>query len=119
MKRQQEISKSLRLPWTETMVGENTSFNRFGCNLILETQAVIFQEIRLQLSRYSDFVYETDMNNAAPVPTSSVMRNVMKSIRNNLDAHFNGEMNNKMEDIERFVDFILKRTMPKNLELRY
>ncbi|GFV35227.1 hypothetical protein TNCV_620231 [Trichonephila clavipes] len=43
-----------------------------------------------------------EMNIAAPVPTSSEMRNIMKSMRNYLDAHSNSEMNNKMNDIEQF-----------------
>ncbi|GFU46995.1 hypothetical protein TNCV_813671 [Trichonephila clavipes] len=34
----------------------------------------------------SDSGDENEMNNAAPVPTSSEMRNVMKSMRNYLDA---------------------------------
>ncbi|GFW74607.1 DDE-1 domain-containing protein [Trichonephila clavipes] len=46
---------------------------------------------------------ENEMNNAAPVPTESEMRNIMKSMRSHLDAHSNGEMNNKMDDVEQFV----------------
>ncbi|GFW51520.1 hypothetical protein TNCV_4211981 [Trichonephila clavipes] len=46
---------------------------------------------------------ESKMNKAALVPTVLEMRNVMKSMRSYLDTHFNGEMNNKMDDIERFV----------------
>ncbi|GFW49263.1 hypothetical protein TNCV_3057731 [Trichonephila clavipes] len=30
---------------------------------------------------------ENEMNNAIPVPTSSKMRNIMKSMRSHLDAH--------------------------------
>ncbi|GFT62849.1 uncharacterized protein TNCV_1606751 [Trichonephila clavipes] len=41
---------------------------------------------------------ENDMNNAAPVPTSSEMKHIMKTMRSYLDAHSNGEMN----DIEQF-----------------
>uniref|UniRef100_A0A8C4SC05 HTH CENPB-type domain-containing protein n=1 Tax=Erpetoichthys calabaricus TaxID=27687 RepID=A0A8C4SC05_ERPCA len=48
---------------------------------------------------------ENEMNNAAPVPTSSEMRNIMKSMRSYLDANSNGEMNNKMDDIEQFKTF--------------
>ncbi|GFX38131.1 hypothetical protein TNCV_3837301 [Trichonephila clavipes] len=47
-------------------------------------------------------VYEKEINYAAPVPTSSEMRSVMKNMRRDLDAHSNGEMNNKLDDIERF-----------------
>ncbi|GFT29662.1 hypothetical protein TNCV_4890881 [Trichonephila clavipes] len=43
---------------------------------------------------------ENEMNNAAPVPTSSEMRNVMKSKSSYIVAHSNGEMNNKMDDNE-------------------
>ncbi|GFU44041.1 hypothetical protein TNCV_4963531 [Trichonephila clavipes] len=45
---------------------------------------------------------ENEMNNAAPVPTSFEMRNVMKSMHSYLDAHSNGEMNKEMDDIEQF-----------------
>ncbi|GFW83025.1 hypothetical protein TNCV_4604521 [Trichonephila clavipes] len=55
---------------------------------------------------------ENEMNNAAPVPTSSKIRNIMKSMRSYLEAHSNGEMNNKRDDIEQFVDnWMLKRTI--------
>ncbi|GFW20035.1 hypothetical protein TNCV_867411 [Trichonephila clavipes] len=43
---------------------------------------------------------ENQMNNAAPVPTSSEMRNIMKSMLSYLNAHSNDEMNNRMSDIE-------------------
>uniref|UniRef100_A0A8C4RRF5 Tigger transposable element-derived protein 4 n=1 Tax=Erpetoichthys calabaricus TaxID=27687 RepID=A0A8C4RRF5_ERPCA len=53
---------------------------------------------------------ENEMNNAAPVPTSSEMRNIMKSMLSYLDAHSNDEMNNKMDDIEQFSpQFRVKR----------
>ncbi|GFX62101.1 hypothetical protein TNCV_2228271 [Trichonephila clavipes] len=45
---------------------------------------------------------ENEMNNAVPVPTSSEMWNIIKSMRGYLDAHYNGEMNNKMDDMELF-----------------
>ncbi|GFU04348.1 hypothetical protein TNCV_864451 [Trichonephila clavipes] len=48
----------------------------------------------------ADSVDENKMTTADPVPTSSEMRNVMKSIPTYLDEHSNGEMNNKMDDIE-------------------
>ncbi|GFV68209.1 uncharacterized protein TNCV_1874911 [Trichonephila clavipes] len=50
---------------------------------------------------------ENEINNPAPVPMSSEMRNIMKSLRNYLDAHSNREMNNKMEDIEQFADNLM------------
>ncbi|GFV47059.1 hypothetical protein TNCV_2699531 [Trichonephila clavipes] len=48
---------------------------------------------------------ENEMNNTAPVLTSSEMRNIMKSIHSYLDEHYNGEMNRinkKMIDVEQF-----------------
>uniref|UniRef100_A0A8C4RFJ1 HTH CENPB-type domain-containing protein n=1 Tax=Erpetoichthys calabaricus TaxID=27687 RepID=A0A8C4RFJ1_ERPCA len=61
---------------------------------------------------------ENEMNNAAPVPTSSEMRNIMKSMRSYLDAHSNGEMNNKIDDIEQFVDnLMLKKTMQRKYQI--
>ncbi|GFX30674.1 hypothetical protein TNCV_4861981 [Trichonephila clavipes] len=38
---------------------------------------------------------EYEMNNAAPVSTSSEKRNIMKSMCSYLDAHSNGERNKK------------------------
>ncbi|GFW91606.1 hypothetical protein TNCV_4500251 [Trichonephila clavipes] len=59
------------------------------------------------------------MNYAAPVPTSSEMKNSMKSMCNYLDAHSDGEMNNKMDDIEQFVDNLMlkKDNAKKNANL--
>ncbi|GFT15053.1 hypothetical protein TNCV_4316341 [Trichonephila clavipes] len=42
---------------------------------------------------------KNEMNNAAPVPTSSEMRNIMKRMRSYLDAHCNGEINSKIFNI--------------------
>ncbi|GFW86008.1 hypothetical protein TNCV_1968161 [Trichonephila clavipes] len=42
------------------------------------------------------------MNNATPVPTSSEMKNIMESMFTYLEAHSNGKMNNRMNDIEQF-----------------
>ncbi|GFU01961.1 hypothetical protein TNCV_1524471 [Trichonephila clavipes] len=53
---------------------------------------------------YVDFDDENEMNNAIPVPTSSEMRNVMKSMRSYLEVRSNGEINNKTDDIEQCVD---------------
>ncbi|GFW57873.1 hypothetical protein TNCV_1334821 [Trichonephila clavipes] len=47
---------------------------------------------------------ENEGNNAAPVPTSP---HVIKSMRRYLDAHSNGEMNNKMDVIEQCVDNLI------------
>ncbi|GFV73310.1 hypothetical protein TNCV_3562631 [Trichonephila clavipes] len=46
---------------------------------------------------------EKEMNNAAPVPTSSNMRYIMKSKRSYLDVHSNGENYNKMDDINNML----------------
>ncbi|GFW42195.1 hypothetical protein TNCV_1206511 [Trichonephila clavipes] len=60
---------------------------------------------------------ENETNDAAPVPTSSKMRNVMKSMRSYLDAFSNGEMNNQMDDNEQLVDnLMLKKTMQRKIE---
>ncbi|GFW27058.1 hypothetical protein TNCV_92841 [Trichonephila clavipes] len=45
---------------------------------------------------------ENGLTNAAPVPTSSELRNIMKNTRSYSDAHSKDEMNNKMDDIEQF-----------------
>ncbi|GFV91746.1 uncharacterized protein TNCV_4763111 [Trichonephila clavipes] len=59
---------------------------------------------------------ENKMNNAAPNPTLSEMRNIIKNMCNYLDAHSNGEMNNKMDDIEQFVDsLMLKKAMQRKI----
>ncbi|GFW63376.1 hypothetical protein TNCV_400421 [Trichonephila clavipes] len=54
---------------------------------------------------------EKEMNNTAHVATSSDMKNVRKSMCNYLDANSNGEMNNKMDDIEQFF---LEKTMRRS-----
>ncbi|GFW79362.1 uncharacterized protein TNCV_2477691 [Trichonephila clavipes] len=64
----------------------------------------------------ADSVDENEMNYATPVPSSSKMRNVMKSTRNYIKALSNGEMNNKMDAIEQYVDsLILKKTMQRKI----
>ncbi|GFT79210.1 hypothetical protein TNCV_2766451 [Trichonephila clavipes] len=56
------------------------------------------------------------MDNAAPDPTSSEMKNIKKSKRSHLNALSNGEMNNKMDNIEQFVDnFISKKAMQRKI----
>ncbi|GFV85555.1 DDE-1 domain-containing protein [Trichonephila clavipes] len=54
---------------------------------------------------------ESEKNNAASVPTSSRMRDVVKRIRSYLNAHSNGEMNKKIDDIEQIVDNLMLKTM--------
>ncbi|GFU80567.1 uncharacterized protein TNCV_534411 [Trichonephila clavipes] len=64
----------------------------------------------------ADSVNEKKMNNAALVPTSFEMVNIMKSMRSYLDTYFNGEVNNKKVDIERFVDdLMLKKKMQRKI----
>ncbi|GFU21515.1 hypothetical protein TNCV_3827241 [Trichonephila clavipes] len=41
---------------------------------------------------------EDEMNYTAPVPTSSEMRPIIKTMHRYLDAHFNGEMNKKRNE---------------------
>ncbi|GFV11141.1 uncharacterized protein TNCV_2718851 [Trichonephila clavipes] len=61
---------------------------------------------------------ENEMNNAAPVPTSSKKGNIKKSMRRSLDAHSSDKMNKKIDGIEQFVDnLMLKKTMPKKIIL--
>ncbi|GFW77299.1 hypothetical protein TNCV_924151 [Trichonephila clavipes] len=45
---------------------------------------------------------ENEMNNAAPVLTSSETMNTIKNIHSYLDAHSSGKMNNKINAIEQF-----------------
>ncbi|GFV23508.1 uncharacterized protein TNCV_4782191 [Trichonephila clavipes] len=45
---------------------------------------------------------ENEIKNAAPVPTSSEMGNIMKSMHSYFDAHSNGEMDKKRDEIEQF-----------------
>ncbi|GFV19445.1 uncharacterized protein TNCV_3663781 [Trichonephila clavipes] len=72
----------------------------------------LFQSLKNIIDEDSDD--ENEMNNAAPVPTSSKMRNIMKSMCNYLDAHSNGETNNKMDDTEQFVvNLMLRRTIQR------
>ncbi|GFT32604.1 hypothetical protein TNCV_3145521 [Trichonephila clavipes] len=50
---------------------------------------------------------ENEMNKTAPVLMSSERRKIMKSMHSYLDAHSNGEMNNKMDDVEQFVPILM------------
>ncbi|GFT09823.1 RNA-directed DNA polymerase from mobile element jockey [Trichonephila clavipes] len=51
----------------------------------------------------ADSEEENEISNAAPVPMTSEKRNIIKRMRNYSDAHSNGEMNIKMEEIEQSV----------------
>ncbi|GFU28444.1 hypothetical protein TNCV_1938321 [Trichonephila clavipes] len=52
---------------------------------------------------------ENEIDDAAPIPTSFEMRNVMKSLHSYLDAHSKGETNNKQDDIEHVLDNLLQQ----------
>ncbi|GFS68641.1 hypothetical protein TNCV_1958731 [Trichonephila clavipes] len=58
---------------------------------------------------------ENEMNNAGPVPTSSEMGNIMKSMRSYLVVHSDGEMNNKMKDFDQFNDNLILKTQGKTI----
>ncbi|GFW33314.1 hypothetical protein TNCV_2859911 [Trichonephila clavipes] len=49
---------------------------------------------------------ENEMHNAAPVPTSSEMRNIMQNMHSLKDSHSMGEMN----DIEQLADNLVLKT---------
>ncbi|GFT79744.1 hypothetical protein TNCV_732801 [Trichonephila clavipes] len=56
---------------------------------------------------------ENEMNKAAPVPTSTEMRNIMKSMRNYLDAYSNGEKNKKLDSIEQLIGNLMLKNAKK------
>ncbi|GFU44150.1 hypothetical protein TNCV_615371 [Trichonephila clavipes] len=59
----------------------------------------------------ADSCVENEMNNAASVPTSLGIRNFKKIMLSYFDEHSIGEMNNKKEEIKRFVEnLMLKKT---------
>ncbi|GFW92067.1 hypothetical protein TNCV_2153461 [Trichonephila clavipes] len=68
-----------------------------------------------EISLIADSEDENKINNAATVPTSSEIRNVLKSTFRYLDAHSNGEINSKMDDINQFDD--KKDNAKKNIRL--
>ncbi|GFX83690.1 hypothetical protein TNCV_349541 [Trichonephila clavipes] len=47
---------------------------------------------------------ENEMNNAAPVPKSSEIKNIMKRMRRYLDVHSNDEIYNKIDGSKHFVN---------------
>ncbi|GFU99918.1 hypothetical protein TNCV_1257671 [Trichonephila clavipes] len=75
---------------------------------------IMAQKVILELVKRSKNITEADsddeneINNAATVPTSSEMKNIMKSMCCYLESHSNGERNNKMDAIEQFVDNLRK-----------
>ncbi|GFW27105.1 hypothetical protein TNCV_93311 [Trichonephila clavipes] len=74
--------------------------------MIMCVQPELWQTDILEFVKSSKSIIETDsddeneMNNATPSPTSSEMKNIRKNKRNYLDAHSEGKMNNKMDDME-------------------
>ncbi|GFV93913.1 hypothetical protein TNCV_1811681 [Trichonephila clavipes] len=78
-------------------------FHRMAPNLALKyTQEDVLEFVQSSKSVIdANSCVEDKRNHAASVPTSSEMRNIMKSMRSYLDVHSNGEMNNKMDDIEQ------------------
>ncbi|GFT13009.1 uncharacterized protein TNCV_431321 [Trichonephila clavipes] len=64
----------------------------------------------------ADLNDENEMDITALGPTSSEMRNIMKSMRIYLNTYFSGEMNNKMDNIEQLVDYsMLKKTTQRKI----
>ncbi|GFV98299.1 histone-lysine N-methyltransferase SETMAR [Trichonephila clavipes] len=72
--------------------------------LLLQWTKFTDKRCRVGIMSCADSDDENEMNNAASVPTSSEMSNVLKSMRSYLEAHSNAKRNNKMDDIEQFVD---------------
>jgi len=63
----------------------------------------------------SDDESENGFKDAVPVPSTSEMRKIIKSMRCYLNAHLSGETNKMMDDLEQFVDNVmLKRAFQKN-----
>ncbi|GFX24117.1 hypothetical protein TNCV_2436101 [Trichonephila clavipes] len=58
----------------------------------------VCSKLKYIIDAYSNV--KNEMNNVAPVPTSSEMRNIMESMLSSLDAHSDDEMNCKVGDIE-------------------
>ncbi|GFX50060.1 hypothetical protein TNCV_2375491 [Trichonephila clavipes] len=85
--------------------------------IVADNDTIIYQSSKNIVGADSDD--ENEKNNADPVPISSEMRSVMRSKRSFLDAHSNGEMNNKM-DIEQYVEnLMLKKTMQRKISDRF
>ncbi|GFT74953.1 uncharacterized protein TNCV_2445611 [Trichonephila clavipes] len=65
---------------------------------------------------YAESDDEKEMTNADPVPMATEMRKIRKSMSSYLDTPSNGEIKNKMDDIQQFVDnLMLKKTMQKKI----
>ncbi|GFW42524.1 hypothetical protein TNCV_4257181 [Trichonephila clavipes] len=67
------------------------------------TASIMVDKNILEFSQSSKNIIDAnsdEMNSVAHVPTSSEMRNDMKSMRSYLDSHSNGERKNKMHHTE-------------------
>ncbi|GFS93251.1 uncharacterized protein TNCV_2125341 [Trichonephila clavipes] len=59
---------------------------------------------------------KNEVQKAAPIPTPFEKRNILKCMPSYLDAHSNGEMNNKMDGMEEVVDkLVLKMTVQRKI----
>ncbi|GFV93549.1 hypothetical protein TNCV_1988611 [Trichonephila clavipes] len=67
------------------------------------TPMIAYKHI-LKFVQSSEYIIDADSSdgNETNHAAASEMRNIMKSMRSYLDAHSNGEMNKKVDDIEQF-----------------
>ena len=62
----------------------------------------------------SDDESDFGINDAVPVPSTSEMQKMIKSMRRYLDAHSNGEMNKTMDGLKQLANnMVLKKTLQK------
>ncbi|GFW13085.1 hypothetical protein TNCV_3330171 [Trichonephila clavipes] len=105
---QRDVHPRLLHCWTDCPTVPLKEFVSVDDDNVCTTPIVADKDI-LEFDQSSKNIIDADsddkkeMNNAAPVPPSSEMRNTMKSTRYYSDAHSNGKMNNKMADIEQLV----------------
>ena len=60
----------------------------------------------------SDDESDIGINDADPVPSTTEMQKMIKSMRMYLDAYSNGEMNKTMDSLDQFVDNrVLKKAL--------
>ncbi|GFV44407.1 hypothetical protein TNCV_334941 [Trichonephila clavipes] len=114
-RKKKPLKKSLRLAFflqaiqCETHIGIRKTY--------LKTRTIHNRQVHFGVfskpKKYHGCRFRNEMNNAAPVPTSSEMRNIVKSMRNYIDAESNGEMNNKMDDFKQFVDNLMLNKLEK------
>ncbi|GFT59368.1 hypothetical protein TNCV_2816361, partial [Trichonephila clavipes] len=84
------------------------------CTPPIMAQKDILEFVQCSRNIAADSDDENEMNDAAPFPTLSETRNILKSY---LDAHSNGEMNNRMDDFEEFLNNLMlkKHTMQRKI----